>query len=285
MKRYYHIYTKGLEDDVIFRAEEDYIVGMNYVPVVLYSKDILMLAFVLMSNHFHFVAYSGEHVAYEFINLYKTLISRYMFEKYGVRELLRKVSVGVSVIADDKDALMDKIAYALNNPIAAGINCFATGYEWGSGRCYFAGMNYSDTSVPLKSYSIRAQRKLLHSHIKLPQNYLVTSRGYVDPISYVDWPSVERLFHTALSLQYHLNMSRKNNNPSRYSLSFSDELLFNVVSQMLDKQYGGLSVSELSQESLSFLVKDLNRRFNSSPKQLARILKLPLQLVVSILKC
>ena len=31
MKRYYHVYTKGLEQDVIFRERADYIVGMNYL--------------------------------------------------------------------------------------------------------------------------------------------------------------------------------------------------------------------------------------------------------------
>lgn len=53
MKRYWHIYTKGLEDDLIFRCEEDFVVGMNNVPVALHGKDIVILAFVLMTNHFH----------------------------------------------------------------------------------------------------------------------------------------------------------------------------------------------------------------------------------------
>lgn len=284
MKCYYHVYTKGLEDDVIFRCDEDYVAGMNYVPVVLNGKDIFVLAFVLMSNHFHFILYATQQDAIEFINAYKILVSRYIFEKYGVSELLRKVKAGVSVIRDESEELKEKIAYVLNNPTAAGINCFATGYEWGSGRCYFSGIRRQDMNVPLSSYSVRAQRTLLHSHVKLPQDYMVTSRGYINPMSYVDWSQVERLFCRVTSLQYHLNMSGKNKNPSRYSLVFSDELLINVIAQMLDKQYGGLPVSELSAESLRFLVKDINRRFNSSAKQLARVLALPLQTVVSVLK-
>lgn len=53
--KYYHVYTKGLEDDVIFQDRQDFIVGMNQVAVSVFKTGIIMLAFVLMSNHFHFV--------------------------------------------------------------------------------------------------------------------------------------------------------------------------------------------------------------------------------------
>ena len=64
----------------------------------------------------------------------------------------------------------------------------------------------------------------------------------------------------------------------------SDGILINVVDEILDKQYGGLKPIEMSTELLSVLVKDLNRRFNASPKQLARVLKVQLQNVVSVLR-
>ena len=55
VKRYYHVYTKGLEDDVIFRNREDFVAGMNYVPVSLKNAGVDVIVFVLMSNHFHFL--------------------------------------------------------------------------------------------------------------------------------------------------------------------------------------------------------------------------------------
>ena len=64
----------------------------------------------------------------------------------------------------------------------------------------------------------------------------------------------------------------------------SDGILINVVDEILDKQYGGLRPNEMPKESLGVLVLDLNRRFNASPKQLARILKLKVQDVVAVLK-
>ena len=283
MKRYWHIYTKGLEDDLIFRCEEDFVVGMNYVPVALHGKDIVILAFVLMTNHFHFIVCAREDVARQFIETYKNLVSRYVYVKYSTSELLKGVNAGISMITET-EKLKEKIAYVLNNPVAAGINCFPQRYEWGSGECYFAGEDRNGFCVPLSSYQVRVQRKMLRSHTKLPQSYLVSSGGYVTPSSYVDWQAVENLYYRASSLQYYLNMSRKNNDVSKYSLVFSDELLLNVVSQMLEKQYGGLSVKELHKESLAVLVRELNRRMNSPAKQLARVLGLSVADVVSILK-
>lgn len=80
---YFHVYTKGLEDDLIFHDREDYIAEMNYVAVACFCLGIPMLAFVLMSNHFHFAVRSNRRDAEKFIRLYKQMISMYILRKYG----------------------------------------------------------------------------------------------------------------------------------------------------------------------------------------------------------
>ena len=76
IKRYYHVYTKGLEDDVIFRNRADFVAGMNYVPVSLKKAGVDVIVFVLMSNHFHFLVYADKPSALKVIDAYKRLISR-----------------------------------------------------------------------------------------------------------------------------------------------------------------------------------------------------------------
>ena len=88
--KFYHIYTKGLEDKVIFREIQDYIVGMNYVAIAQYKTKITILAFVLMSNHFHFAVQASEEDAIAFINLYKRLISVYIRNKQIIKWFVRK---------------------------------------------------------------------------------------------------------------------------------------------------------------------------------------------------
>ena len=80
--QFYHIYTKGLEDRIIFRDLQDFIVGMNYVAIAQYKTKIKILAFVLMSNHFHFAVQATEAVARAFINMFKKLLSAYIQRRY-----------------------------------------------------------------------------------------------------------------------------------------------------------------------------------------------------------
>lgn len=280
MRDYYHVYTKGLEDDVMFRSNEDYVVGMNYVPVSIIGLDVLILAFVLMSNHVHFIVYGTYDEVSRFIEMYKNLIGRYARNKYGVKELLRRVGTGVSLIPDSAEELKRKIAYVLNNPVAAGINCLPVTYEWGSGRCYFNGNRSMGQGLPLSSFSRNEQKKLMRTHKILMQGYLVTEQGYIDPRCYVNADIVEKLYYKANSLAYYLGAQPKRSS----SLLLSDTLLTNIVDEIIDKQYGGLHPSQLSKESLTVLIKDMNRRLNSSAKQIARVLKVSLTEVVSILK-
>ena len=279
MKKFYHVCTKGLEDDVIFRKDTDYVAGMNFGPISLLGLAIKILAFTLMSNHFHFLLYGTYDEVVAFIETYKSLIGRYSRHTYGVPEILRRIHTGVYAIGDSLEELKQKLAYVLNNPVAAGVNVFPLLYEWGSGRCYFVECNSRDVQTELSSFTVREQVKMLHSNKRLPQDYRLRS-GYVDPSCYVDCQMVEKLFVRASSLSYYL--SKVNRRDS--TMVLSDGILINVVDEILDKQYGGLRPNEMPKESLGVLVLDLNRRFNASPKQLARILKLKVQDVVAVLK-
>ena len=82
------MYTKGLEDRLIFRDREDFIAGMNLVAVVCFSVDVKLLAFVLMSNHVHFVVKGSRAEVDRFICLYKNLLSRYLKGRYGVEMVM-----------------------------------------------------------------------------------------------------------------------------------------------------------------------------------------------------
>ena len=53
--KHWLITTKHLEDRLLFRDLEDFIVGMNYMAVLSYKFGVIILAFILMSNHIHCV--------------------------------------------------------------------------------------------------------------------------------------------------------------------------------------------------------------------------------------
>ena len=287
IKRYYHVYTKGLEDDVIFRNRADFVAGMNYVPVSLKNAGVDVIVFVLMSNHFHFLIYADKPSALKFIDAYKRLVSRYVRNVYGTAKLLRAVETGCSEVDMNDEALKRLIAYILNNPVKAGVNCFPQNYEWGSGKCYFSNFDYTRNSRPLSELGTRERRSLLRSRVILEDNYLINSQGYVEPESYVRKDLVEKIFRSARSFEYFLSTSsrdRKSDSSEESKLVvFSDTLVLSGVNEILEKRYESLDVSELSEFNRTKLILELRKVFNAPPKQLARVLGLTLQEVVNSL--
>lgn len=279
---FYHVYTKGLEDDVIFRERCDYVVGMNYVPVSLCGMDAVMLAFVLMSNHFHFIIYATREECELFIDRYKRLVSRYVRNKYGTRKILRSVKTSCSEIDLTDEGLKRLIAYVLNNPVKAGVNCMPQNYEWGTGWCYFTNIEYAPCKR-LADFGVRQQTKILKSEVKLDGEFYVTDSGYISPDSYVDVAFVQNLFGRARSLEYFLSVSNRNSYDNDGAIVFSDSLVLAGVKEILDKKYESLQVDELSADIRAKLIREIRRQFNSPPKQLARVFKCHLKEVVNVL--
>ena len=57
---FFLITTDHLEDRLWFRDDEDFKTGMNYAATVAFLLGVNVLAFILMSNHVHFVLACSE---------------------------------------------------------------------------------------------------------------------------------------------------------------------------------------------------------------------------------
>jgi REP element-mobilizing transposase RayT len=73
-KAYWLVTTEHLKKGLWFRDDEDYRVGMNYVAIASFVYGVMVLAFVLMSNHVHFVLYCTEEEARAFINEFRRTV-------------------------------------------------------------------------------------------------------------------------------------------------------------------------------------------------------------------
>ena len=280
--RYYHVYTKGLEDGIIFRDRDDYIAGMNMVAVAHFKTGVCILAFVLMSNHFHFVIYGRKSDVLRFINLYKVSVSRFVQHKYGDRSILKRVLTSCDEIYIHDEGLKRVIAYVLDNPVKSGICCLASNYEWGSGRCYFTGRQNIVDGISVGSIHTEERRQILHSKVALTSEYILGSSGYVDPHSYVDSGLVEKIFVRPKSFEYFLATSASSRKPQKDVLMFSDTVVKAALQDLLRNKYGE-SVSSLDLDMQKHLLLDLRKHFNASAKQLSRISGLPLKFVLSVI--
>ena len=274
-RKFYHVYTKGLESDIIFRDREDYIVGMNYVALCTFCCKVGLLAFTLMSNHFHFIIYGTEEEANRFIYWYKSYISRYIRMNHGSHKLLRHVKTGVKLIEDSTEALRIAIAYVLKNHIKASIDVAPHGYEWCSGNCYFTDRDILAGTRSVAELGGREYRRVIRSRTVLDPSFRINSSGYIEPASYIRKDMVEAIFGRVQSFNFHMNTAvaqRSKESP----VDFSDSLVLAGLKEILVKKYDIDNVKDLNDLSKKDIALLLKRQFNCPPKQLARLMRINL---------
>lgn len=101
-KKIWLVTTDHLEDRLWFRVEDDFKAGMNLVAVQASLSDVIVLAFILMSNHVHFVLYGTREEVLAFIHGFKMRYARYLQLKYDLREFLRRNGVDLREIPEDE---------------------------------------------------------------------------------------------------------------------------------------------------------------------------------------
>ena len=280
---FYHVYIKGLENNLIFRDRSDYITGMNYIAICSFATMANILAFTLMSNHFHFIVYGTKTEAKSFIDLYKRNISRYLSNKYNAVHLLRHIKTDCKQIENSGDALKIAIAYVLRNHIKAGINKTIQGYEWSSGYCYFSGAGLLEGCRPISSLGAEEYRRIMHSKVRLDDKYLINPQGYIEPASYVCIDFVESCFGRVQSFDYFIYKAGSTAKPKDGPMDFSDEFVLAGLQEIIRKKYEVTELEELNGTLKKEVLLLLKRQFNCSPKQLARIMRMSLKEVNSIL--
>ena len=284
-KDYWLVTTEHLKEGLWFREDGDFKVGMNYVALSALFCAVMVIVFVLMSNHVHFVLYCTYEEAQRFIDKFKENCSRYLAKKYGIRELLRKNRVVIQRISPDDESFERAVAYTHMNPPAANICLSPSDYPWGTGGSFFKGR--STKGVLLSSLSQRAVSKLLHTRQVLPSDWMISDDGYILPESYVPVSLVESIFRTPRRMYYFLQNSskskRKNEFKGNYLPAFRDQVLISAIPDICRTVYGRNAVSELEEGECAELVKQLRRRFSADYRQIARVTSIPENEVVRLL--
>jgi len=138
MKKYWLITTEHLEDALWFRDDEDFITGMNYVAIqAALTPEVIVLVFILMSNHVHFVLYGAREEVEAFVNEFKKRYSVYYSARWGIKKFLKHNGLDIKEIPYNDEAPERAIAYVQMNCVAANICLHPGQYPWGTGNCFF----------------------------------------------------------------------------------------------------------------------------------------------------
>lgn len=280
--RLYLITTDHMERKVWFRETADYKAGMNYVAVTAFRTKVMIVAFILMSNHVHFLILGTCQDAQCFIRLFKQLYGTYYCRKYDTSRFMRRNKVDIREILLTDEAPERAVAYVQMNSVAARICLDASGYRWGTGSCFFN--DFRPKWQQLGDMSLRAQRRLLKTHVTLPQNWLLSDDGYVLPESYVNIEYVENLFRTPPRMRYFLlNSSKAKLVAESTAPSFQDSVVLSAAKDLCRTLFHKSCPEELPAPEKAELIRQLNRRLSADIHQLSRVVGLQYQEISNIL--
>lgn len=280
---FFLITTNHLLKDILFRDDDDFRVAMNYVAIAAFVTGVYVLAFILMSNHTHFVAACPYQKAILFSNHFKTLYGRYYARKYETKNFLRRLGVDYKQVWQEDESLIRAIAYVQMNCVAANICPYSNMYRWGTGSVFF-----NDNQVHasnLGEMSETKQAKMLHSNVSLPKNYKVCDEGYILPESYIPVKYVEEQFISSNRYLFFLNKSSKAKAHLEKDAapSFSDQVLVAAVRDLCRSLYRCSGFNELTEANKSDLIKNIKSRFSADISQIGRILSLSYEEVVKMI--
>ena len=266
-------------ETVMFRDNEDYVTGINYLAVCqialnqiapnqitpnqITPKKIEIIAFCLMSNHLHIVAKGENAILKKFIISFKRRYSMWLARKYNEHN----------------------IAYVLRNPIAAGINVSPFQYKWSSASCYFRQKDIGNKKDQTGLSGNRI-RRIFKTRTLIIDGINIIDGEMADLMSFVKFTEVEAIFKTSRALMYF--MSKDNDNEIELEMntlkkvSYNDSTVINAIRQICEKKFQTSQINALGIHEKCSLVKYMKKNFNSSPKQIARILSLRLQTIAQI---
>ena len=275
MKQIYLLSTDHLENGLWFRDDEDFRVAMNYVAIqAASSPEVAVLAFILMSNHVHFVLKGRREDVLGFINQFKHRYSLYYRRKYGRKEFLRKNGTDVKPVPCEDEAPERALAYVQANCVAANICSHPSQYPWGTGNTFYN--SCKPTGKLLCDLSERMRERLLRSNnVALPETWLICEDGYIKPENYVDVACVEDIFRSPKRMNYFLNNSSKakkrlesadDNLPA-----FRDQAILAVLPDLLRSLFQKSSFEELNNQEQSEFARQIRFRFSADATQIARL--------------
>ena len=273
----YHLFLNHLSSGLLFKDREDYLTGWNRILLCQSKVGIVIYAFALMSNHFHFLIRGTAEQAEEFFSHYQKLTAMYMQTKYGEQAFGRKMVMGDLVLIDSPDMFRTEVAYILRNPLKARIsNPFH--YEWSSCFVYFNPFCQSVPGISLKDLPISKRRSIFRSRTFAPDQYHVFNDRIV-PMDIVDYEYVEKLFDNSIDFFEAIrnwNTERdvwRNRDEGEHN-AYDDEFIVGKLPSVY-KELGITDNEELDSVMTQLLIRGMKKRYGCSKKQVIRVTGIP----------
>lgn len=277
----YHLCT-GENSPVLFHSEREFKAAMNIVALASsLFPDIMILTFEVMSNHLHFALCGNESRIHDWFEKMVTLLKQHpdlKDSKEAVSSLREKL-----IAVEDLDNLRNVIVYINRNGYVADNGHTPFSYPWGANRFFFndeAKIRYESMKV---AATARWKRNAFHSNLGDNLAELNHLDGYVSPMCFCHIRLAEGLFINAH--QFFSKISKSVESSAAIakeigeSVFYTDNELYSIVVRKCSRQYGCKSPATVPAEAKVLLAKMMRFDYNSSAKQISRILRMEIDTV------
>lgn len=273
---YWHAYTSGKETPILFVNEDDFSFVMNVIAQAKAEVPaVIILAFEVMNNHFHFVlAAERESVECFWAYIHKRL-KRRISRITKTRLFLKPI--------EDLSSLRNNIVYTHRNGYVANPDYTPFSYPWGSGRYYFLD---HPQGLAFQQLPLRDKRKSFHCRkIQLPADWQMLTVPVSEPSGYYVSPSSYCAADVGMSLfrNAHHYFSLVSKNVEAYSgiareiddgEFLTDSEVFSLLLGIVRDNYHLVSLKDLSNAQKLDLARSLRYEYRSSNGQIRRLLGL-----------
>lgn len=272
----YHLYTSALEDCIILQNGEDRDVALNLLALSIMREDCRLLAYALMSNHFHFILEGEQSACLAFFELFRERMGNYL-KRHGRRIPVDRIRPGLTIIENLKQ-FRDVVAYVIRNPFVARRDINPLADLWSSGYLYFNPLLRCD-GIPASELNGRALRQFLHSRIdEHPDGRIRVRDGRAQPDSFVDYRRTMAFFEDARqfvmwtfkNVEGVVEVARKLGE----SVCLNDEEMLSLAYRICRNQFHAARISDLPLEDRKRLALLLHKQYLASNAQLARCTRL-----------
>ena len=284
-KGYYHLCTDGWKDGFIFNNVAQFAYGMVLMGLICIRFSLEIYDFSLMPNHIHIIlSGTGNDAVEAFLYLKRKLNLRLVSD--GCRPLPKDYGFKLVSIKNE-DQMRANILYLDRNHYEK-LMAVPGGYPWCSSYLTYSLLGKFIEGKKVKDMTVREILSWTGSKSELPPDWQFHPVLGLLPSSFVNRRLVRKLFKTPKD--YTTCLVKDYESFVKIAHSIDEEIEYQeqdvevIVSNLLQRNYKGKSVSRLEGAELARLAVTLNRQYNVSTEQIAGTLGISLHIVNQLLR-